>query len=203
MIGILDYGLGNIEAFQVAYKRLNMPAKRIVTPDDYEGVSHIILPGVGAFDVAMARFHASGLGAGLNAAVSNNLPVMGICVGMQMLADISDEGSAKGLGLVPGTVRKFEKGTHRNRPLRCPHMGWNHVHQTAEFPLLDGVDGAKFYFLHSYWFEAEDAEDVLATTLYGDSFPCVVGGNNIFGVQFHPEKSHDSGLKLLSNFGAL
>ncbi len=203
MIGILDYGLGNIEAFRIAYKRLNIESRPVSTPKDYKDVTHLILPGVGAFDQAMEKFRASGLELGLRQAASNQIPILGVCVGMQMLADQSEEGVHKGLGLVPGKVRHFGTRLQGNKALRCPHMGWNGMNVTKETKLLDQLDEAEFYFLHSYWFDCEQSEHTLAKTNYGGHFSCVVAQGTVFGTQFHPEKSHDAGLKLLSNFKEL
>ncbi len=204
MIGIIDYGLGNVEAFRVAYKRLGKASKRVKTAEDLADVTHIILPGVGAFDSAMDRFNASGLWPAVKDAVENrDVPLLGVCVGMQMLADRSDEGQLPGLGLVPGNIRLFSEGQH-GRMLRCPHMGWNEVDATKETTLLAGLDqDRKFYFLHSYYFEPSDPDAELAQTLYGAPFSCAVGKGAVYGVQFHPEKSHEAGLTLLNNFSEL
>ena len=204
MIGIIDYGLGNVEAFRVAYKRLGKASRRVKTPEDVADVTHIILPGVGAFDSAMERFNASGLWPALKNALENRaLPLLGVCVGMQMLADRSDEGDLPGLGLISGNIRLFAQGQH-GRMLRCPHMGWNEVDVTSNTPLLSGLEEhRKFYFLHSYYFEPADPDTQLAQTLYGSPFSCAVGKGSVHGVQFHPEKSHEAGLILLNNFSEL
>lgn len=201
MIGIIDYGLGNIEAFRVAYKRLGIATKRLKTGEEFSDVTHLILPGVGAFDMAMERFNASGMADDLRTAISQNKPLLGVCVGMQMLARDSEEGDLPGLGIIDAHVRRFRPGMHRNRNLRCPHMGWNEAHSAQDSPLMRGLDGRKFYFLHSYWFDANGPENELAHTFYGSQFCSAASQGNVMGVQFHPEKSHSAGLALLKNFG--
>lgn len=203
MIGIIDYGVGNIESFRMAYKQLGIPSKRLRVAKEFDDVTHLILPGVGAFDMAMARFNDSGMVGALLDAISQNKPVLGVCVGMQMLAKDSEEGESLGLGIIDAHVRRFRPGVHRNRKLRCPHMGWNEVRNTQGSALMRGLDGRRFYFLHSYWFDAQDAQQELARTLYGTEFCSAASQGCVMGVQFHPEKSHSAGLALLKNFGEI
>lgn len=199
MIGIVDYGLGNISAFLNIYSRLNIPAKRIRTPDDFYDATHLILPGVGSFDWAMHSLEASGLLVPLiNSVHSKSCPLLGICVGMQMLASKSDEGVKSGLGWIEGTVSRLPAKYLSNR-LALPHMGWNDVN-VIPHPLFDNILDPKFYFLHSYFFEPLSNESILAQAEYGHYFPAAVFKDNVFGVQFHPEKSHHWGVKLLGNF---
>lgn len=200
MIKIIDYGLGNIQAFLNVYKRLNIPAERVTDPAGLEGASHAILPGVGAFDRAMSLFDASGFRAPVERLIAEtDMRVLGICVGMQMLADGSDEGSLPGLGWVPGRVRQIDN-LGRAKDLPMPHMGWNDVESRPGALLFDGIDDLRYYFLHSYYFECCDQANSLATAEYGDRFSCAVSNDNVYGVQFHPEKSHHWGQALLRNF---
>lgn len=200
MIGIINYGLGNIRAFENIYRRLHVPVKILTAPHEFEGVTRLILPGVGAFDQAMERFNNSGMRAITEEYVlAGKTPVIGICVGMQMLAHASEEGVLPGLGWIPGRVRKFDE-SQLHQATHLPHMGWNDV-QIKPSSIFTGFDKtARFYFLHSYYFECLDQRDVIASTTYGIEFASAVARENIFGVQFHPEKSHDSGVALLHNF---
>jgi glutamine amidotransferase len=204
MINIIDYGLGNILAFQNVYKRLNIDVGIARTPSDVREATKLILPGVGAFDHAMERLNASGMREAVDEMVlGKRVPVIGICVGMQMLAHSSTEGKLQGLGWIDGVVRDF-KSSPEGASLPVPHMGWNDVHITGENPLFDGLQTeARFYFLHSYYFECRRQQDVIARSRYGEDFSCAVNAGNIYGVQFHPEKSHSFGTKLLKNFALL
>ncbi len=204
MIRIVDYGVGNIQAFMTMFKRHGLDATRARTVDELEGATRLILPGVGAFDHAMTLLNESGLRPRLEEMVSSKqVPVLGICVGMQMLADGSDEGELPGLGWVPGRVRGF--ASHPNSMnLPMPHMGWNDVKARPGHKLFTGFEPSpRFYFLHSYYFDAEDKADVAATAEYGHDFDCVVSRGHIHGVQCHPEKSHHFGAQLLKNFAEL
>jgi imidazole glycerol-phosphate synthase subunit HisH len=203
MIKIIDYGLGNILAFQNMYKRLNIEVAIARTADDLKGAVKLILPGVGAFDHAMEQLEKSGMRQPLDDLVlSKRVPVLGICVGMQILARSSDEGRVPGLGWIDGCVRHFDSTGQRG--LMVPHMGWNDVKPVAAAGLFRQLQtDARFYFLHSYYFHCESREDVAAVSTYGDDFSSAVGHGNIFGVQFHPEKSHHFGAQLLQNFAEL
>jgi len=197
MIGILDYGLGNIRAFANIYKNLNMGYTFITKKDDFNKVTKIILPGVGAFDYAMSKLNSSGLREKLDEYVlEKKIPIIGICVGLQMLANSSEEGRLEGLGYIPAKVKKF------NINLPLPHMGWNDIKNIKENRLLENLKDAKFYFLHSYYFET-DEKYVLAKAEYEIEFDCIVNKDNIYGIQCHPEKSHHFGINLLKNFGEL
>jgi glutamine amidotransferase len=203
MIAIVDYGLGNITAFANVFDRLNRPFALARTPAELSTATKIILPGVGAFDSAMLLLEQSGMRAELDRmVVDRKTPVLGVCVGMQMLAHRSEEGDLPGLGWIDGEVKKFvESPAH---PARIPHMGWNNAAPVREHPLMRGLDEeSRFYFLHSYHFECHRPDDVLATTVYDGQFACAVAHDNIFGVQFHPEKSHRWGHQLLENFARL
>lgn len=204
MIKIVDYGLGNISAFLNGYKRMNIPAMAARNASELAGAEKIILPGVGAFDHAMEQLDASGMRPALEHLVrAERIPVLGICVGMQILAEASDEGRHAGLGWVGGRVRAF-KSHPQAAPLPTPHMGWNDVRPRAPSPLFEGLgQDARFYFLHSFYFDASDPAHVAATASYGLDFGCVVHADNVYGVQFHPEKSHHWGARLLKNFAEL
>ncbi|TKC05272.1 imidazole glycerol phosphate synthase subunit HisH [Pedobacter frigoris] len=204
MIAIIDYGVGNIRAFANIFKKLDVPFKIAKVADDLNHVDKLILPGVGAFDHAMEQLDGSGMRSKLDELVlKNQTPVMGICVGMQMLANSSDEGRLPGLGWIDATVKKFDE-TKIKFKTHLPHMGWNDIALVKENKLLAKLENdAKFYFLHSYYFSCNDSEDTIAITDYGIEFSCAVNKNNVYGVQFHPEKSHDYGIQLLNNFSRL
>jgi imidazole glycerol-phosphate synthase subunit HisH len=203
MIGIIDYGVGNIKAFSNIYKNYDMLHKIVRNIKDLNGVTKLILPGVGSFDHAMQSLQNSGMKEKLDELVlDEKIPVIGICVGMQMLAKSSDEGKVAGLGWIDGVVKKFDKSKIVNGPL--PHMGWNNLNIKNSNKIVENLErDPKFYFLHSYYFECKDKNDVLATATYGEEFECVVNHENIYGIQCHPEKSHHNGMKLLKNFGEL
>jgi glutamine amidotransferase len=204
MIRIIDYGLGNVRAFLNVYKAIGIPAAVARSEGDLDGASHVILPGVGSFDHAMELLDRSGLvGRLTELAVERRVPVLGVCVGMQILAQDSEEGRSAGLGWVKGSVRKFRADVV-NPPLSLPHMGWNDVSPSNPSALFAGLEeGARFYFLHSHRFCCANPGDILAEAEYGERFVCAVQSNNVYGVQFHPEKSHEFGTRLLKNFGEL
>jgi imidazole glycerol-phosphate synthase subunit HisH len=204
MITIINYGLGNVQAFANLYKRLNIPASIASSAADLVGATRLILPGVGAFDHAMELFDGSGMRETVDELVlKQNMPVLGVCVGMQILAKGSDEGKLAGLGWIDGRVRRFDE-SKLPRPARLPHMGWNDVVPRDRAKLFSGLEqDSRFYFLHSYYFDCASNDNVLATSEYGMSFGCAVRSNNIYGVQFHPEKSHAYGMRLLKNFAEL
>jgi glutamine amidotransferase len=202
MICIVDYGVGNIQAFLNLFKRIGVEARRANTPEGLSGACRLVLPGVGHFDHAMQQLNDSGMRPRLEELVLiAQVPVVGICVGMQMMAQGSDEGALPGLNWVPGRVRAFARQP-QCAVLPMPHMGWNELHPRSRSKLFQKgfEDGMQFYFLHSYFFDAEDKKDVAATASYGLEFDAVVSRGHIHGVQCHPEKSHRWGEQLLKNF---
>jgi len=205
MIFIVDYGVGNIQAFLNLFKRLGIEANRAASADALVGATRLLLPGVGHFDHAMQRLNDSGMRSRLEELVLGaQVPVMGICVGMQILAQGSDEGGLPGLNWVPGHVRAFASHP-KSAGLPMPHMGWNELQprEGARLFSRDFDEAPQFYFLHSFFFDAEDKADVAATAHYGMDFDAVVSRGHIHGVQCHPEKSHHWGERLLKNFAEL
>jgi glutamine amidotransferase len=204
MITLINYGLGNIQAFANIYKRLNIPVTIASSAADLAEADRIILPGVGAFDWAMTRLNESGMREPLEELVtSKNCPVLGICVGMQIMAKRSDEGVLPGLGWIDAEVKRFDESSFTQKT-RLPHMGWNDVKPVSGDCLFRGLeDDSRFYFLHSYYFVPHQEADVLAVTDYNGAYASSVRSNNVYGVQFHPEKSHHWGIQLLKNFAEL
>ena len=199
MITLVDYGLGNIRAFFNIYKSLGIDCTVANDVSTLNRASRLILPGVGAFDWAMLRLDCSGLRPVLdNLVLNHRLPVLGICVGMQMMANCSDEGSSSGLGWIPGEVKIFDESLLPSTA-KLPHMGWNDVNP-QDHPLFANIFDPRFYFLHGYRFLPTSPENVLAETEYGLNFASAVCKENVIGVQFHPEKSHHWGVQLLHNF---
>ena len=204
MITLIDYGVGNIFAFQNVYKRLDIPTKIAKTQEDLVGAEKLILPGVGSFDYAMNQLNGSGMRKKLDELViQKKVPVIGICVGMQMMGNRSDEGSLDGLKWIDSEILKFDESLIQQRT-KLPHMGWNDVTPVSNHPLFSGLEKeAIFYFLHSFYFKCNNPADSIAVSDYGISFTSAVNRDNIFGIQFHPEKSHQYGEKLLHNFANL
>lgn len=202
MIVIVDYGVGNINSLVNLYKSIGVDIKIAKTKNELIGATKIILPGVGSFDHAIKSLNSSGLRDHLDKSVMiDKVPVLGICVGMQMMAKGSEEGNMEGLNWIDAEVLKFDtsKISHQSK---LPHMGWNNVNIIKKgIPLFSGLaNDSLFYFLHSYYFKSNISSNVIAETNYGMGFDSAVNFENIFGVQFHPEKSHSAGEILLNNF---
>ncbi|HTY44933.1 MAG TPA: imidazole glycerol phosphate synthase subunit HisH [Patescibacteria group bacterium] len=199
MIAIIDYGMGNIHSVQKALERMSAATTVTNRPADIAAADKIVLPGVGAFDDAMAELEKRGLIEAIKEQVAAGKSFLGICLGMQLLFQESQEArTSKGLGLLKGAVKRFAQ----DADLKVPHMGWNQLSvKKAACPLLrDIAEGAFVYFCHSYYPEPQDQQDVATRTDYGIAFASVVWKNNVYGVQFHPEKSQDTGLTMLKNF---
>jgi len=201
MITIIDYGSGNIRAITNIYDQYKVDYKIASKPSEVAGSERIILPGVGAFDETMNLLIDSGFKAALDIEVlERQIPVLGICVGMHVLCESSEEGVLPGLGWIKGSVKKIDKSLLKEKPY-LPHLGWNSISISKSTILFDGVDEAiGFYFLHSFYMDCSDESDTMTKTNYGKVFTSAVNNNNIYGVQFHPEKSHSNGVALLRNF---
>jgi glutamine amidotransferase len=204
MITIIDYGLGNIKAFANVYKTLEVPIKIARHADDLKRANKVIMPGVGAFDYAIQRLEKSGMRQILEEIVLyRKVPVLGVCVGMQMLARSSEEGKQPGLGWIDAEVKKFDTASFSCAAC-LPHMGWNDVKAVKTNGLFHDIGHVgQYYFLHSYIMHCRKKENVIAVADYGGEFVCAVNSDNIYGVQFHPEKSHHWGIQLLNNFAKI
>jgi glutamine amidotransferase len=202
LIVIIDYEVGNVASVANMLNRIGQTQNVISRhPDIIRKADRIILPGVGAFDKGMRNLRELGLIDSLNvAAMERKVPVLGICLGMHLLTASSDEGTEPGLGWIDGTTHRFD--THSNPELKVPHMGWNYADPKRENPLIPMGSRPRFYFVHGYYVEMAHVTDVVATTSYGAQFPSAISHDNVFGVQFHPEKSHRFGLELLRRFAA-
>ncbi|XEC94838.1 imidazole glycerol phosphate synthase subunit HisH [Paenibacillus tarimensis] len=198
MIAIIDYGMGNLHSVSKAVERLGFKALVTAEPKDILEADGAILPGVGAFGDAMQNLHNTGLDEVTKYYADSGKPLLGICLGMQLLFSRSEEhGLSEGLGLLPGSVVRFQGG------YKIPHMGWNRLDFLQESPLFEGLEEGHVYFVHSFHAKPEQAGDLLATTDYHQQVTAIVGRGNVFGMQFHPEKSGDLGMRLLGNFLAL
>jgi glutamine amidotransferase len=203
LIAIANYGLGNVKAFLNIFRDLGVDAKAAGTAAELQQASRIILPGVGAFDWAMARLNGSGLREALDEMVlDRHVPVLGVCVGMQMMCRNSGEGALPGLGWLDAEVVRFQAAEGSNEVIRLPQMGWNDVLPESRQCLFHGMDDVRCYFLHSYYVRPQDPAIALAHTDYGGVFTSAVRAGNVFATQFHPEKSHDWGVAILRNFAA-
>jgi len=213
MIALIDYGISNLRSVQKAFEHLDTEVTLVDTPDRLAQADRLILPGVGAFPAGMRGLQERGLIEPIKQAAREGKSLIGICLGMQLLFDASDEmGETQGLGLLPGQITRIQDARSKMqdargspRPvLKIPHMGWNQLDVVRDHPLVrDLVSDSYAYFVHSYAIYPEDQDIVLATTDYGGSFASIVGRGNVCGLQFHPEKSQAVGLKLLRNFLSL
>jgi imidazole glycerol-phosphate synthase subunit HisH len=204
MTTIIDYGIGNLRSVE---KALEMVGADVIRTDDPAAIARaerLVLPGVGAFGACAAEIRRRGLEQPILDAVERGIPLLGVCVGMQLLFDLSEEmGEHRGLGLLQGRVIRFEAPLE-GPPLKVPHMGWNPVEIVRDTPLTGGLDGAPhYYFVHSYHAAPENESDILGLTDYGVRFASMVHRDNVYGVQFHPEKSQAAGLAILRNFSQL
>lgn len=200
MIAIIDYGIGNLKSVHNAVSFISPQTKSIVTsdPDIVSKADKVIFPGQGAMPDCILQLNKRGLkGAVIEAAKEK--PFLGICLGLQMLFETSEEGDVEGFGLLPGAVKRFQ--LNKNERIKIPHMGWNKVHLSTSHPLWNKIDSdSRFYFVHSFYAEVANKNLVMATTTHGEEFTCAIAKDNVFAVQFHPEKSSKLGLQLLKNF---
>lgn len=206
MLTIIDYGIGNLRSIEKAFEQVGASVQRTDDPKALADASRLVLPGVGAFGACISEIRRRDLEEPILDAVAAGTPLLGVCVGMQLLFEEGHEkGVHEGLGLLPGQVRHFHDALDEPlNGLTIPHMGWNTIEPTRSHALLDGMGEAAYvYFVHSYHAVPDQEEDVLATTNYGHTFPSVVQRDHVYGVQFHPEKSQEAGLRLLENFARM
>ena len=206
-IAVIDYGMGNLRSVSKAIEHVAPGRKVVVTsnPDEVASAGRVVFPGQGAMPDCMREMESRGLRPALIEAARSK-PFLGICIGLQMLFEHSEEGDTPGLGLLPGVVRRFPQARMigaKGEKLKVPHMGWNEVEQAIQHPLWAGIaDRSRFYFVHSYYPEPADGALVAGWSAYPFRFACAAARDNLFAVQFHPEKSHTAGLQLLANFVA-
>ncbi len=203
-IAIIDYGSGNLRSVQKAFQKLGIQAEVTKDKATTRGAKGIVLPGVGSFDAALNELREVGLEGAIEEAIALNKPFLGICLGLQHLFETSEEGKQRGLGILKGDVKKFNFSGTPWENLSIPHMGWNRLLFKHRSPLLEGIEeGSMVYFAHSYYAVPKDEMIVATKTDYGIEFVSSIWKNNLFGIQFHPEKSGETGLKMLKNFGGL
>lgn len=205
MIAIVDYSVGNVKSVLNMLKKIGVEAQLSSDKDFIKNSSHIILPGVGAFDYGVKKLQESGLFDLIKQLAFENKKILGICLGAQLLGNLSQEGKLSGLGLIDMNIVKFNKANMANN-LKIPHMGWANIQLKQNnflFNKLAEDNDTRFYFVHSYHFELNNPTQLLATANYGYEFACVVKQNNVIGAQFHPEKSHKFGMQLLKNFSEM
>ncbi|KAF1086427.1 Imidazole glycerol phosphate synthase subunit HisH 1 [Sporotomaculum syntrophicum] len=199
MIAIVDYGMGNLRSVAKGFEKMGFGVEVTSNPQELEQAAGVVLPGVGAFADAMSNLRNRGLVDAIHRVIAAGKPFLGICLGLQLLFEYSEEwGITEGLAVFPGRVRRLPPG------LKIPHMGWNTLTYQKSCPLFQGIpDQAAFYFVHSYYVEPADPELTVVTTEYGMDFTSVAAKDNVYGIQFHPEKSSALGLRILENFGRL
>jgi imidazole glycerol-phosphate synthase subunit HisH len=202
-ITIIDYGMGNLRSVQRSFQRVGADAIVTSDPEQVERAKKLVLPGVGHYESGIERLKRKGLWDVLNDKVlGEQAPILGICLGMQLMTKHSDEGNAHGFGWIEGNAVRFS--VKDNLRFKVPRIGWNTIYPQKESRLLDGVtEDAMFYFLHSYYVKCDDPDDVLATTFYEEEYTSAIQKNNIYATQFHPEKSHEYGDQILKNFLSL
>ncbi len=207
MINIIDYEMGNLRSVEKAFENLGFAVRISADPNDIKTADKVVLPGVGAFRDCINNLRGGGFVDPLMEHIAAGKPMLGICVGMQMLFDVSEEfGMHQGLGLIPGKVVRFPAGmVENNERLKVPHMGWNNISIKQQSPLFKGIEDESYlYFVHSYYCAAEKTADIAATCRYGDvEFCASIWRDNIMATQFHPEKSQGVGLNIFRNFGGL
>ncbi len=199
IITIVDYGLGNVGSILNMIRKIGGIAEISGDPNKIRNASKLILPGVGSFDQGIRNLERKGIIPTLNSMVQK-VPILGICLGAQLMTKSSEEGTLPGLGWFDAEVKKFSFPSEQSN-LRIPHMGWNYVAIKKESPLTNDLPfEPKFYFVHSYYMQANNPDDIMLTTNYGENFVSALNHNNMYAVQFHPEKSHKYGLKIFQNF---
>tara|TARA_B110000003_G_scaffold275886_1_gene319917 strand:- start:714 stop:1322 length:609 start_codon:yes stop_codon:yes gene_type:complete len=202
MIIIIDYGMGNIGSILNMFKRIGVKSKISSNLEEIKSATKLLLPGVGSFDKAMLRIKNSNIKQVLDYKVlEKKTPILGICLGMQLLTRSSQEGNEEGLAYIDAHTKRF---SFEDKKMKVPHMGWNFVHKFAKSELTDGfLEDSRFYFVHSYYVEVKNQENSILKTNYGFEFDSAIQNENIYGAQFHPEKSHKFGMKLLENFSKI
>jgi glutamine amidotransferase len=202
MITIVDYGMGNLGSVFNMFKKIGVASKITSDLEEIKTATKLLLPGVGSFDKAIQRINTSKIKEVLDYKVlTEQTPILGICLGMQLLTNSSEEGIEKGLGYINASTKKFSS---QDKKMKVPHMGWNLVHKSTKSKLTDGfIQESRFYFVHSYYVEVENQENSILKTNYGLEFDSAIQHENVYGAQFHPEKSHKFGMKLLENFSKI
>ena len=202
MITIVDYGMGNLGSVLNMFKKIGVASKITSNLEEIKSATKLLLPGVGSFDRAMHKINDSGIKKILDYKVlTEETPILGICLGMQLLTNSSEEGVEKGLGYINASAKRFH---FKDKKMKVPHMGWNLVNKSTNSKLTnDFIEESRFYFVHSYYVEVENQVNSILKTKYGLEFDSAIQNKNVYGAQFHPEKSHKFGMKLLDNFSKI